>query len=280
MEDRSDQGTEMVGTETSAPRDGDSRMLEGSRRFVGILSALIFLAGCGGGSPPAPPPAPPAYTASMSQAAAMQAEVDTYRLAVYDELLLTVLGAPELSGPTRVLPDGTISIPGVGSIFVLGSTLPEVTDQVETSLSTILRFPEASLAVSNFGARRIFVMGEVGVPGDHEYHRGMTALAAIAEAGGFNNNAKRSSVIVLRRLGPSEAVAFRVDLRGPLKGKDLDKDLPVRPFDVIYVPKTFIASVNVFMDQYVRQMTPPFTLYIEGWNAFNIDETSVRFITR
>lgn len=278
MDDRSNQGTEMVGTETSAPRDGAPQMTGRTVWLCGFLLVLL-LAGCGGGSAPIPAP-PPSYTASSTSGGELQREIDTYRLSVYDEVLLTVLGSPDLSGTTRVLPDGSLTIPGVGPIFVLGSTVPEVTAKVEESLGSILRFPQASVAVSNFGARRIFVMGEVGIPGDHEYHRGMTALGAVAQAGGFNNNAKRSSVIVLRRLGPNEAIAYRVDLRGPLKGKDLDKDLPVRPFDVIYVPKTFIASVNVLMDQYVRQMTPPFTLYIEGWNAFNIDETNVRFLPR
>lgn len=275
----------MVGTETSAPRDG-SRMSGGrSQRLLASLWILIFLAGCGGGLSPAPPSEPPpaAPHATQSDApagspGALQPEVDAYRIAVNDEILVTVLGSPELSGTSRVLPDGSMTVPGVGPIFVLGRTVPEVTGKVQESLGTILRFPNASVAVSNFGPRRIYVLGEVGIPGDHEYHRGMTALGAIAQAGGFNNNAKRSSVVLLRRLGPNEAVAYRIDLRGPLEGKDLDKDLPIRAFDVIYVPKTFIASVNVLVDQYIRQMTAPFTLYIEGWQAFNIDRTNVRFI--
>jgi hypothetical protein len=87
-------------------------------------------------------------------------------------------------------------------------------------------------------------------------------------------------VIVLRRLGPEKAVAFRLDLREPLRGKNLQKDLPIKPFDIIYVPKTFIASVDVLMDQYFRQLSPPFTLYIDGWNAFHIDQTRVTVLTR
>jgi polysaccharide export outer membrane protein len=207
-------------------------------------------------------------------------EVDVYRILVYDELALTVLGHPELTGPLRVLPDGTVTVPGVGPLYVLGSSVEEVTEKMRESLASVVRFAQISVAVTNFGDRRVFVMGEVVIPGDHEYHSGLSLLGAIAEAGGFNNSAKRSSVVVLRRTGPDLATAMRVDLRDPLKGENLERDMPLKPFDIIYVPKTFIASVNVLMDQYFRQMTPPFSLYLEGWEAFHLDENRVRFVTR
>lgn len=215
----------------------------------------------------------------MPPAEQIRPEVDVYRILVYDELTLTVLGHPELTGPLRVLPDGTVTVPGVGSLYVLGSTVEEVTQKMREALASIVRFAQISVAVSNFGDRRVFVMGEVVIPGDHEYHNGMSLLGAIAEAGGFNNSAKRSSVVVLRRTGPDEATAMRVDLRDPLKGLNLDRDMSLRPFDIVYVPKTFIASVNVLMDQYFRQMTPPFSLYLEGWQALHLDENRVRFVT-
>jgi polysaccharide export outer membrane protein len=168
----------------------------------------------------------------------------------------------------------------VGPTYVLGQTIPEVTENVKQALSAIVRYPQVSVAVTNFGERLVFVMGEVNGQGDFPYHHGLTALGAIAEAGGFTNGAKRGSVIVLRRVGPEKAIAIRLDLRDPLKGHKLDQDLPVKPFDIIYVPKTFIASVDVLMDQYFRQLSPPFTLYIDGWNAFHIDESRVSVLPR
>jgi protein involved in polysaccharide export with SLBB domain len=239
------------------------------------LALAVAALGCSGGRGPSPPP----FTANGGQSAEMVPEIEAYRVLVNDELTLTVLGNAELSGPARVLPDGTITVPGVGSVYVLGLDLTEITQKVTEQLAQILRFPRASVAVTRYGERRIFVMGEVVIPGDHEYHRGMSALSAIAEAGGFKNTAKTSSVLVLRRLGPEEMVAFRVDLRDALKGKNLGRDLLVKPFDIVYVPKTFIASVNVLMDQYFRQLTPPFSLYYSGWQAFHLGEATVRFVT-
>lgn len=249
------------------------------------IAAMVLLAvggapGCGGGGKHAIQSPVSPYTASSADSAAIVPEIDAYRVLVYDELGLTVLGSPELSGTVRVLPDGTITIPGVGPMYVLGQTIPQITARAMDAISKVVRYPQLSVSVTNFGERRLYVMGEVNQPGDHQYHHGMTALAAIAESGGFTNGAKRSSVIVLRRLGPDNAVAIRLDLRDPLKGKNLQKDLQIKPFDIVYVPKTFIASVDVLMDQYFRQLTPPFTLYIDGWNAFHIDQTRVTVLTR
>ena len=33
-------------------------------------------------------------------------------------------------------------------------------------------------------------------------------------------------------------------------------DLPLRPFDIVIVPKTLIATVNQFLDQYLYQLVP------------------------
>lgn len=238
------------------------------------LVVLVMIGGCGRGRAPNPP----SFTSPPDNSYEYVPEVDAYRVLVNDELSLTVLGNPELSGPTRVLPDGTVTVPGVGSIYVLGMELNEVTQKVAESLSQVVRFPRVSVGVTRYGERRIFVMGEVVIPGDHEYHRGMSTLGAIAQAGGFKNTGKTSSVMVLRRLGAAEVVAFRVDLSEALKGENLGRDLLVKPFDIVYVPKTFIASVNVLMDQYFRQMTPPFSLYLEGWQALHLGESDVRFV--
>jgi protein involved in polysaccharide export with SLBB domain len=238
------------------------------------MAILVTFCGCGSG----PPPVPPAYTTPPTEDHKVVPEMDAYIIMVDDELSLMILGSPELSGPARVLPDGTITVPGVGSVYVLGMTLSEATEKINSAMSEVVRFPKTSIAVTRLGTRRIFLMGEVVIPGDHEHHRGMTALSAIAEAGGFKEAGKKSSVMILRRLGPDNAVAYRVDLRDALEGKSFEQDLPVKPFDIIYVPKTFIASVNVLMDQYFRQLTPPFSLYMAGWQALNLGEDTVQIV--
>jgi protein involved in polysaccharide export with SLBB domain len=296
---------ESVRYRTVTPREGIG-IKELLIPFFAFVLLAGVLAGCGGSKPPSPPPdiaaaasdssraseipplvaAPPAEieedaasTPKAAELVTMTPEVETYHILVDDELTLVAIGYPELSGPVRVLPDGTITIPGVGPVYVLGATVAEATAKVNEMLGAIVRFPRATVSVTRYGDRRVFVMGEVVGPGDHAYHRGLTAVGAIAMAGGFNNLAKRSSVMVLRRTGQADAVAFRLDARDPLKGKHLEKDLPLLPYDIVYVPKTFIGSVNILFDQYFAQLTPPFSLYLIGWNAFHVDDKKIRLVT-
>jgi protein involved in polysaccharide export with SLBB domain len=258
-----------------APRDGARSPVAVPLILVVFLVLSGLTGGCGSSKPPAPPPP---YTTATADSTKIPPETEAYRVLVYDELNLLVLGSPELSGTVRVLPDGTITIPGVGARYVLGLTIPEVTDTLRQEIAKVVRYPQVSVSVSNFGERRVYVMGEVNLPGDQQYHSGLSALGAISMAGGFNNAAKRSSVVILRRTGPDQAIAFRTDLTQPLSGQNVAFDVPIKPFDIIYVPKTFIASVNVMMDQYFRQLTPPFTLYIDGWTAFHLNDTNVRIV--
>jgi polysaccharide export outer membrane protein len=118
----------------------------------------------------------------------------------------------------------------------------------------------------------VYVMGEVSAPGAKPYVPSMTTLHAIGSAGGPSKTGKTSSVVVLRRTGPDELEVYQVDIEAALDGKATARDFCLKPYDLVYVPRTFIANLNLFMDQYVRQNVIPFTAYIEGWRAFHASE--------
>lgn len=210
--------------------------------------------------------------------AAAAGEEEPYRLGVGDAVEVAVLSQPTLSGVVRVRPDGALTTPGAGTIHALGRTPEEVGREIEEKLAKILRYPHVDLVVTDFGAQRIFVMGEVDQPGDKPYYKGVTAMQAVAQCGGIKPTGSRKSILVLRRTGQDQAEFRKLDLSAALEGKGADQDLPLRPYDVVLVPRTFISNLNDFVDQYFRQMVPPFTLYLEGWKAFNIGSSNVRYV--
>jgi protein involved in polysaccharide export with SLBB domain len=226
----------------------------------------------------ATPVAAPAATAPQLPPATTEAEPEAYLLGVGDELQVNVLSAPELSSTVKVRPDGAITIRGAGMIHALGRTPEEVGREAEEKLGEILRHARVDLAVTSFGEQRVFVMGEVEAPGDKPYYKGMSALQAVAASGGIRVTGKSGSVLVLRRTGSDEVEVRRLDLGRPLKGEP-GSDMILHPFDIVYVPQTFIARVDVVVDQYVRQMIAPFTLYVEGWRAMSIASGKVKVIS-
>jgi protein involved in polysaccharide export with SLBB domain len=226
---------------------------------------------------PAQTPAVTPADTTGHRAAAIEAESEPYLLGVGDELKLTVLSSPELSGVAKVRPDGAATFPGAGTLHVLGRTPEEVGRELEEKLGGILRYPRVDLAVTSFGEPRIFVMGEVPLPGDKPYYKGMSALQAVAAAGGFLPSGKSSSVLVLRRTGSDAAEVRQLDLGLSLKGKP-GPGLALHPYDIVFVPRTMIARANVAVDQYVRQMIAPFTLYLEGWRAWALATGKVKVV--
>jgi len=225
--------------------------------------------------PPVPVPTPEAETPGIPSAP--RVEEEGYLLGVGDELEVSVLGQPALSRMVKVRPDGNISSPGVGTIFVLGRSPEEVGQEIEQALAKYLRYPQVELLVSNYGTHRVFVMGEVFVPGDHEYIKGMTALQAVATAGGIRSSGKSGKVVILRRTGAGTLDFFQRDLGDIMKGKrGAEEDVVLKPYDIVYVPRSFVADVGIFIDQYIRPLIIPFSLYIYGWDAFHAEEVRPR----
>lgn len=198
-----------------------------------------------------------------------------YRLGVADEISVVVIGHPDFTRPVKVLPDGSISSTGTGTIYVLGMTVPEATREVEERLKKTLRYPQVDLVVTAYGEHVIYAMGEVTIPADHPYRKGMTALQAVAAAGGFKDSAKRTNVCIFRRTGPDVAEFIQVDLKDQLNGAGLANDVFLRPYDIIYVPKSKIGNVNTFIDQYFRQNLSALNFYLTGWDAYSVTKDRV-----
>jgi protein involved in polysaccharide export with SLBB domain len=211
------------------------------------------------------------------QTGTIEAEPEAYLLGVGDDVQVSVLSAPELSGLAKVRPDGAITIRGAGMIHALGRTPEDVGREAEEKLGGILRHARVDLSVLSFGEQRVFVMGEVEQPGDKPYYKGMSALQAVAAAGGLSNTGQSKSVLVLRRTGSDAAEVRRLDLGLSLKGES-GPDVVLHPYDIVFVPRTFIARANIAVDQYVRQMIAPLTLYLEGWRALAIATGKVKLV--
>lgn len=234
--------------------------------LLSIVLGLV-LAGCGG-TQAAPPPDPDPIGAPPQQP---PAQVE-YRLQVGDELSVHVVDQPEFSKLIRVRPDGKLSAPGVGEICAVGSTVSELTEEIRSELQRLIRYPDVSVMLTSHAELLVYVFGEVEYPGPRTHVPNMSALHALGTAGGPTTRAKLSSVLVLRRIGPADVDVYRVDLEASVDGDPLARDMFLQPYDVVFVPRSLIGEVNVFVDQYIRQNIAPFSAYIEGWRAFHIND--------
>jgi protein involved in polysaccharide export with SLBB domain len=84
----------------------------------------------------------------------------------------------------------------------------------------------------------------------------MTVLQAISQAGGPRlDTAMMDEVIVIRNNG-GEKVTMSLNLKAALDGSDPTQDMQLKPYDIVFVPRTAIANVDVWVDQYIRKLIP------------------------
>jgi protein involved in polysaccharide export with SLBB domain len=195
-----------------------------------------------------------------------------YLLRRGDRVEIDVLFYPELKTVTTVRPDGKITAPGFGDVEALGRRPEEVAADIEAYYSQLLRDPQTTVNVQSFGERRAYLFGMVQHPGPVELQQRMTLTQAVAAVGSFDENAKIETVVLLRRKSERSAAAYRLDLRPVIDGKSLAADVILQPDDVVYVPSTFIANMEKFVDQVFDGLIPIPDLFIRTYDAIHVDE--------
>jgi len=215
-------------------------------KMSALLGLLALLAACS-----SPSVQNPGSLAQLAKPTAPQ----EYLIQPGDDLDIRFFYNPELNETQRVRPDGRIALQLVGEQDVAGHTPHEVEGQLRQSYEHELKQPEIAVILRGFGSQKAYVDGEVGHPGAVELNGGVTALQAVASTGGVKNTARLDSVIIIRRVD-GHPVAVPVNLKAALEGTDFEQDVQLRPYDVVFVPRSQISDVNLFIDQYFRQNVP------------------------
>ncbi|SOC85888.1 polysaccharide export outer membrane protein [Ensifer adhaerens] len=138
-------------------------------------------------------------TTAPASGAFNQSLVAPYRLDSGDRLRITVFDQPSLTNTYNVDQSGYVAFPLIGSVAARGKTLQELEVTIASQLRKgYLRDPDVTVEVDRY--RPIYVMGEVGQPGQYSYAPGMTVQNAIAAAGGFTPRALHSSADITRKI--------------------------------------------------------------------------------
>jgi protein involved in polysaccharide export with SLBB domain len=163
---------------------------------------------------------------------AMTAE-DSYQLGSGDKIRVIVFGEEDLGGEFQVDGNGRISLPLIGELQAKGETATRLEQQIAAKLADgYLQSPRVSVEVTTY--RPFYVIGEVNKPGEYPYVNGMSALNAIALAGGYTTRANEGPIYIRRN--------------GSLREEKLEADQMTRilPGDVIRVPiSPFWAVMSV-----------------------------------
>jgi polysaccharide export outer membrane protein len=144
-----------------------------------------------------------------------------YRLGPEDQVRVTVFNDPRLTGDFRITDAGMLALPLVGSVPAAGRTTTQVERAVERVMAQRNLFRDPSVAIQVIEYRPVFVLGQVERGGRFPYQPGMTALSAVAVAGGFNYRALQDSMSVTRIGEDGRAQEFRATRQTLLQPGDV-----------------------------------------------------------
>ncbi|WP_028311353.1 polysaccharide biosynthesis/export family protein [Derxia gummosa] len=212
--------------------------------------AVLALGGCASPLPtlPVAPPRPPAAVPTEAGA--------TYRIVAGDQLMLRFDYQPDQAQTIQVAPDGGATLPWIGWQMLAGRTLDEVSRDLTQRYASVLKRPDTSVNLATGSAQRVFVGGEVGRSGAIPLNGRVTVTQALLLAEGLRETAATDHIVLLRPEAGGAPAAYAIDLRGVLDGSAPEADVVLRADDVLVVPRSGVANVNLWVDQYIRKNLP------------------------
>ena len=177
------------------------------------------------------PPAPAVVPGATQVVAGVATDEDqSRRLQAGDRLEINLRAIPNPENMKSVVDEnGSLNFPYIGAVKVLGMTCSEAEQRVEKAyveggiyrrITVIIVPPEREYAVQ----------GEVFRPGPYPLSRDMTLMQALSRAGRFTEFADPTRVKLIRGKETIEINVKRIE-------QNKDKDIIVKPGDVIMVPK-------------------------------------------
>lgn len=177
-----------------------------------------------------------------------KAEYQPYRIAVNDEVIYRLITMDETISKVmmannstssndvqsyRVYSDGTIDLPFLDPIYILGMTIPEAEEVVKKAFQEIIPDAEIKLSLAN---KTFTIIGDINSGTYQIYKDKLTIFQALAMSGDLANSGDRKHVRIIRPHGNDQPEVLEFDIR---TNTILDsKYYYVYPNDVIYVSRS------------------------------------------
>ncbi len=175
-----------------------------------------------------------------------------YRLGPEDVISVVVFGQERYSRPNIVVPpDGRISYPLIGAVFVAGRTRAEVEKELTKKFDEYVIDPNVTVSLDKVGSARYSVVGDVMQPGVRLMTRRLSVREAVAEAGGVTKDGNKSKILLVRADKNGVITSREINVAKIERGKAADVDYLV-PGDQVVVQGNTLKKV--------RQITELFSI--------------------
>lgn len=150
-----------------------------------------------------------------------------------DVLGISVVNFQNLSSQAVVLPDGTVTLPLLGSVKAEGKTTDEFAAVLAKEWDKFVVEPVVSVAITQKRSAQILVNGFVQRPGPMTHRPGLLISEVMMAVGGALPAGDLSQAKLTRRSGAVEVL----DLTKPETIRGTDRDIELAEGDILFIPE-------------------------------------------
>ena len=174
-----------------------------------------------------------------------------YILGVGDKLVIEFVGVEIFSREYTINPEGEIFMPEIKNINVSGMTLKELKKELTKKYQSFIFDPEINIIISKYRPVFVYLKGEFKKPGLYKLEKSEInkdenffyekLYDAIKKAGGVNNEADLSNIIVIRNNSISQGggkISAKLNLLKLITEGDQSSNIRLLDQDTIIIPKS------------------------------------------
>ena len=207
---------------------------------------------------------------------ALKSSNKSYVLGIGERIAVKFYYHDNLNEEVIIRPDGKISLQLIGEVTAAGlepaqlkSILIEKYEKFihSSNIEVIVRdikMPKVTVIVKEQASQKIYVGGEVAQPKLIPINGKVRILDAVIMAGGELKTAELSNVILIRYADSAQPDIYSVDLKKIISGNS--PDIILKPYDIVYLPRTAIAQVELFVKQYIYNLLPSQVMFSFPYN--------------
>jgi polysaccharide export outer membrane protein len=170
-----------------------------------------------------------------------------YKLRKGDSFDVDFAMTPEFNQVIAVQPDGYITLRAIGSMYVEGQTVPELTETLTNAYTKILHDPVIAVSLKDFEKPYFIASGQVARPGKYDLRGDLTVTEAVAIAGGFDDKSKHSQVVLFHPVPTGGFEAKVINVKKLMASKDMSEDIRLQPGDMLFVPQNSLSKIKPFL---------------------------------
>ncbi len=163
-----------------------------------------------------------------------------FQLGPEDIVEIAVWENPELRTVMPVRPDGNISFPLIGDVKAGGKTLDQLRQIITFKLKKYIKAANVAIVVREVNSIKVYVAGEVKVPGVLKLNRPLTLLHIFSMVEGFKDTADLRNSYLLR-----DGKKIKIDMHALVRRDDFSQNILLKANDFIFIHDNFSSRIDI-----------------------------------